>query len=789
MIDFKAIASRALAIADSLLAQWLPDGRRDGHEWKARNPTRSDSKIGSFSINIVTGAWADFATGDKGGDLVALYAYLFTDGDQGKAAKELADIFGLNHNASPGENRAYIPSTQAAPKVSDVPKKRTLWAPVLPAPHENLIPIAHPKRGTPEKVWTYRDFDGRLLGVVYRFRTSDGGKEVLPLCWARHETSGQEMWRWMAFPEPRPLYGLNRLTAKPDATLLIVEGEKCADVANEHLPELASLSWPGGGKAVVKANWAVLQERRVKKAIIWPDCDAQLYKDTQVLLPENEQPGMAAAGKIAEQLLSIGFKVWIVDIPKPGEKPSGWDIADATEEGLTGDRLAEYVRTKARQLSSVYTYSSSAVDRHLSATRAGAGKEEEGPKLLWRKGEIVACLANIRDILASSPEWNGVVAFNEFSQRTVKLRPPPFDAGQAGEWDATDDSKTAIALTRSHALTPSSAMVAEAIEVLARENTFHPVRDWLRSLLKWDGVPRTEEWLSDYVGADRTPYTMCVGRFYLTAMVARVMRPGVKFDYCLVLEGLQGKGKSSVFAILGGEWYGDTDLDLQNKDSMSSLVGKWCYEFPELGALAKSESTRQKSFLSRQADDFRPVYGRRNVRCLRQTVFGGTTNEWEWNKDPTGGRRFWPVEVKGEINLEGLKSARDQLFAEALHLFESGERFWPTAEQQKTLFDPEQIKIEQPESLVDALHDWVYSQVSAFSIATAVMDGLKLDASKLTRDLTTRVGIALRKLGCTKVERRNGMVRYWYEPPQKSAWSTTTSPAQPESGEDVHVPF
>jgi predicted P-loop ATPase len=269
------------------------------------------------------------------------------------------------------------------------------------------------------------------------------------------------------------------------------------------------------------------------------------------------------------------------------------------------------------------------------------------------------------------------------------------------------------------------------------------------------------------------------------------MRPGVKFDYCLVLEGTQGRGKSSVAAVLGGAWFGDTDLDLQHKDSMAALLGKWVYEFPEMGSVTRVEASRQKSFLSRQYDDFRPVYGRRQIRLRRQCVFVGTTNEWEWNKDPTGGRRFWPVEV-GEIHLDGLRAMREQLFAEALWRFEQGERFWPDQHEQRALFDPEQLAREQPEGLIDALHDWAFSQVSDFSIADAVMDGLKLDASKLTRDLQTRVGIALRKLGCEKVERRNGMVRYWYKPPVRNEATSTSAfsvPAQHASEGGTNAPF
>jgi predicted P-loop ATPase len=221
---------------------------------------------------------------------------------------------------------------------------------------------------------------------------------------------------------------------------------------------------------------------------------------------------------------------------------------------------------------------------------------------------------------------------------------------------------------------------------------------------------------------------------------------------------------------------------------MSALRGKMVWEFPELGALARSEERRQKSFLSRQVDEYRPVYGRREIKAPRQLVFGGSTNEHEWNKDPTGGRRFWPVDCLIDvIDTEGLRSVRDQLFAEALVRIDAGERYWPTAQEQRALFDPEQLKVEQQDSLVDALHDWVFDWGrQEFSAYDAAHDCLKLDASKLTRDLQTRIGIALRKLGCTRFERRNGMTRFWYKPPARNGASST---AGVSDWEGDHVPL
>jgi putative DNA primase/helicase len=805
-IDFKGLATAALGCSERLLASWLPDGRRDGHEWKALNPMRADHSAGSFSINLFTGAWGDFATDDKGGDLVSLCAYLFHTGDQLAAAYDVAEQVGFV--LPPRKGRQAKQNETISPKIplnetqyeKVVKKPRSPWIPVLPVPvHASVVPVAHIKRGQPERTWCYRDAEGRVLGYVWRFVTSDGGKEVLPLTWCRNRETEKEDWRGISFPDPRPLYGLDRLAVKDaEAPVLIVEGEKCADAGHEALPLLAVLSWPGGGKAVDKADWTPLAGRNVT---IWPDCDAQRDKTTQELLPEEKQPGIKAARRIAEILHALGCTVWLIRIPPPGAVVSGWDIADALDEMDPPGGLIEFMRGRLERYPppGAPFASMSEVDKTIfTADSAGAGIDIDPPaddewkrRLLYTKqGELNVCVMNVHDILMHMPTWQGVIAFDEFAQRTIKLKPPPYYGGTVGEWEGTDDTRTAMWLSRTWRLAASSGIVAEAIETLAKTNIIHPVRDWLRSRRAWDGTSRVEMWLIDYCGVADTPYVRKLSRYFLIGMIARVMQPGVKFDYCLVLEGEQGKRKSMVVRVLGGEWHGDTDLDLHNKDSMSALRGKWVYEFSEMGAVTRAEATKQKSFLSRQFDEFRPVYGRREICLARQVVFIGTTNEWEWNKDPTGGRRFWPVDCAGEINIEGLQDAREQLFAEALTLYDAGEQFWPTPDEQNTFFNPEQLRRELQESLVDALHDWVWSQVSTFSVADAVMEGLNLKADKLTRDLQTRVGIALRKLGCERVEKRNGMIRYGYKPPtRKEATSMSPIPPVPLANGGPNVPF
>jgi len=805
-IPYSEIANSALSAAESLLERWLPDGNIQSGEFKARNPLRADNKVGSFSVNIRSGKWGDFATNDAGNDLISLYAYL--EGiEQWEAAIDIADQIGFKlpdgcrPDAKPEAVRKK-PIVDPETIKTSKPKEESPWHPLYPIPFPTNVPEppkAHVKRGLPQMTWCYKNASGEVLGYIYRFTTSDGGKETIPLTFCKNEKTGKHDWRWMQWPEPRPLYGLDRLAANPDAWVLLVEGEKCADAAAGLDGKAVLVTWPGGCKAVDKVDWSPLVGRNI---IAWADCDAQRKKLTKAeltagidaatlpLLPEFEQPGVKAMLHIADKLksLNVNQSFKMVDIPKPGEKPDGWDIADAIAEGLTYSQLLDYV-TKCRPLENFCETKSTSTPQ----TAVAEIEEPAWKRYLLRQGrggEIVPCMANVYDILKNDERWNGVFAFNEHSMRPTKLKKPPYwdKSGEVGDFTDIDASMCAMWLTRLYRFNPSPELTNKTIEALSHAQAFHPVKTYLNGL-KWDGARRVDTWLLDYMNVPVTPYSKRIARWFLMGMVKRVLEPGCKFDYCLVFEGKQGRKKSAAFRVLAGEWFGDTDLDLQNKDSMSALRGKWLYEFAELGSLARAESTRQKSFLSRQVDEFRPVFGTREIRCPRQLVFGGTTNEWEWNKDATGGRRFWPIPVDSDVDIEGLEQARDQLFAEAMVMVSEGLRYWPTSKEQSEIFDHEQLKRSTPETFVDALHDHVNSYTTEFSLHYAATDWLKLDAAKLTRDVQTRIGAALRILGCTKIEKRtNALTRFWYKPPERNGAASMADNAENGGFED-EIPF
>ncbi|RKT46813.1 DUF3987 domain-containing protein [Thiocapsa rosea] len=300
-IDIKDTAARALSSAEAICRRWLPDGKRKGSEWVSRNPTRADKNPGSFSVSLTTGLWSDFATGDKG-DLVALVAYL--DGtSQAEAARTLAEWIGT----------------------APIPQGPT------PAPKRTQRPMAtrptiHPTLGAVSKSWDYMDASGSVLCAVLRFETTD--KEGNPDKEFRPITRTAEGWFWKAPAQPRPLYGLDRLAARPDAPVILAEGEKAADAAGALLPESVHIASMMGAKSPTKTNWTPLSGRVLR---IWPDAD---------------EPGSAFAREAATLALAAGaLSVEVLDLSSLAESlDEGWDAADALAEGWTPERIAERAR-------------------------------------------------------------------------------------------------------------------------------------------------------------------------------------------------------------------------------------------------------------------------------------------------------------------------------------------------------------------------------------------------------------------------------------------------------------
>lgn len=372
----------------------------------------------------------------------------------------------------------------------------------------------------------------------------------------------------------------------------------------------------------------------------------------------------------------------------------------------------------------------------------------------------------LRRAMTRYPEMANIFAFDDFAHRMMVLKPIPDPDRKSNApftpraWEDTDETRLAIWFQSIGYLKASAALAFAVADLVAKDNRFHPVRDYLDTL-EWDGAPRCGELFRRGFGAlaeDRVheQYLLDIGRCWMISAIARVMDPGCKVDTMPILEGPQGAMKSSGVRALAPEpeWFSDTmPSDLDAKDARQHLPGKWLVEMSEISQLRKSEVESLKSFLSTQTDKYRPSYGRTEVSRHRQSVFVGTTNEDAYFSDATGNRRFWPVKV-GKVDLKWIRDHRDQLWAEALFLYRQNEKWWLDGET--AAYAEEQ----QKERLVDDEWDAVVASHvggrSQVTVSEILSDAFHLDKAMHDKQQQMRVTTSLRKLGFKRVVFRDG---------------------------------
>lgn len=311
---------------------------------------------------------------------------------------------------------------------------------------------------------------------------------------------------------------------------------------------------------------------------------------------------------------------------------------------------------------------------------------EDKPAEDWRqklkitdKGAVAQSIENVVTILRHDPKLAGCLAFNDMEHTIITRRDLPWRKVQgSGQWIDADDAALRFYLERFYGIA-SKDRIFDAVNVVAAENHFHPVRDYLDACT-WDGVPRVETLLVDYLGAEDSDYTRAVTKKALVAAVARIYRPGCKFDYMLTIRGKQGLGKSALIAKLGGQWFSDTFTTMQGKDAYEQVQGVWIMEVGELAGMRKAEAETIKLYISKQVDRFRPAYGRRLQEFPRQCIFIGTTNETQFLRDSTGNRRFWVVDTPNKPARDMWEEMTPELirciWAEAVELYRKGESLY-----------------------------------------------------------------------------------------------------------------
>lgn len=775
-IDFEALADALHA--ETLVPQWLPDGSRVGSEWVARNPTRADNRPGSFSINLRSGAWADFATGDEGGDLISLWAYLRHNNDNAAAARELAETHGVGLQAP-----AAAPSNVR--RIDDRADRPRL---VFPVPAEAPRPdFRHPTHGTPSKVWPYYDRDGRVLMYVCRFDPAGERKQICPLSWCDHPGKPSRWtWRGVTGTDKRPLYGQDRLAALPDADVLVVEGEKTADAAQSIVGrDFAVVAWLGGTACSDRINLRPLAGRRVW---LWPDFDLQREKLTnderaagvdpasKPLMPYHEQPGPAAMIDIARGLAQLGTAAMLVGYdPAAPRFPAGWDLADAQGWGVQNVR--QFLELHAGDWREIAggkppeTPPAPAEDPvDLVETPAGAAANDNAPQArpldvdlnpfgfphMTDKGAPQNTVENVAHLLR---EYGIGCRYNVISKE-VEIDIP----GRS----FTQDNRAANALATIGSLCSRNRVpksdLAEYLTLIADANLRNPAADWILSR-EWDGVDRLPALVKTLDPVDPELAELLLRRWMIGAVACALAPRGFAMQGVIVLQGPQGSGKTTwIWQLAGGRDLGlmleGAQLNPADKDSVKLAISHWLVELGELDAtFRRADIASLKAFLTRDRDELRLPYMRASSQFPRRTAFAASVNEREFLRDETGNRRYWAIE-----HGPGLQALHDidvqQVWAQAAAAWRAGERHALSREEMDRLNGSNEAftEISPIEQLMRARFDWESLHRVGPMTATEVL--LAIGYDRPNKQQTREAGVILRKLTLGDPRKLHGNMVY-----------------------------
>lgn len=324
-------------------------------------------------------------------------------------------------------------------------------------------------------------------------------------------------------------------------------------------------------------------------------------------------------------------------------------------------------------------------ERQAQATKDFDGVTVDDTDLDWveeldynARGDAVKnTINNYFIILNNDPALKGKFAFNAFAGKREILDSVPWDTATSRRtWSDSDDSGLYWYIEKAYN-NAGRGNIDSALSMYMAQHSFNEVQDFINGLT-WDGVKRLDTLFIDYLGAEDCPYTRTVTRKMFVAAIARAMTPGVKFDNMLILVGKQGLGKSTLLSKMAKGWFNDSICTFEGKEAAELLQGIWLVEISELDAFRKSETSRIKQFLSLNSDIFRAAYAHNAEERKRRCVFFGTTNTSEFLRDPTGERRFWPIDcdksrIKKSVWSDLDEDCINQLWAEAKAYWQVGE--------------------------------------------------------------------------------------------------------------------
>lgn len=362
------------------------------------------------------------------------------------------------------------------------------------------------------------------------------------------------------------------------------------------------------------------------------------------------------------------------------------------------------------------------------------------------KGGAKKSMTNLMLHLQNLPALGNTIKWNELAQQV--------------EWNGRPLEEAHLVdirlILEAENFEPSVGDLLAAVQRHARDNHYHPVRDYLKAL-KWDGVKRLDHWLQQCLGAPNIPFNRLVGRKTLIAAVARAFSPGCKVDTVLVLEGEQGIKKSSAIeALFSEEWTAESvNLFDQHNKMVMSMMGAWVVELAEFIAIAKKDQNTVKGMISMRSDRVVLPYAKIASDHPRQCIFFGTINPGEagYLTDATGNRRYWPVEVvKADIDL--IKQRRDQIWAEAVKAYFAGENWWLENEEEVRAAQLEVAAREKQDIWDDILEEKIaFHGAQSLTLAQA-LQFIGVPAERMDERARERIAGSLRRLGYTSKPRK-----------------------------------
>lgn len=400
-----------------------------------------------------------------------------------------------------------------------------------------------------------------------------------------------------------------------------------------------------------------------------------------------------------------------------------------------------------------------------------------------RDGGAIASAHNLLLILENDDVLTGLFWLDEFGNRVVLDRQPPWVGGKRDEFNEVDAMELAawVGDPARYGMTVGVNLVLQSVEAIARRRKRHTVREYLEGVV-WDGTPRIASLFVDLFGAEDSEYTRGCATCVLVSAVSRILwvdpkqpSKGSKVDFMLVLEGGQGGGKTTaVLELFGAEWYAEATESPAHKDFYQTLRGRWGVEIGEMDSFSKADVAKVKQAITTRFDVYRPSYGRTARSFRRECVFVGTTNKDDYLRDESGARRFLPLKV-GSVDIPGLVAVRDQLWAEAVHLFKQGHEWWqlpPDAQREQDARYQEDAwtqpiaKWLEGEGGLDSyegirVRSPVTGQVGECTTSEILWRALAIDTARHDRPSQMRVSAIMVRLGWAKFRPARHGTRVW----------------------------